>query len=78
MKLSHWALAILGRLRERQFWHEMMKEALLVIANTASGPGVALTAAVFGMVRRALCDSPPAIETSRKLPLGTTSTNTSA
>jgi hypothetical protein len=52
MKLSHLTLAIISCLRERQFWHETLREAFYFVTGSSSGIGVAFTATVLGIAHR--------------------------
>jgi hypothetical protein len=54
MKFSGWILAIVACLRERQFWHETLREAFYLITGSSSGLGVALTAAALGIGHRVM------------------------
>jgi hypothetical protein len=54
MKPHSWLLAVAACVRERQFWNWALKDTLDLITNPSSGLGVALTAAVIGIVRRIL------------------------
>jgi hypothetical protein len=83
MTFSGWALAVVGCLRERQFWRETLREALCLITGSSSGLGVALTAAVLGIGHRVMSTactvgSLQARGTLRKLPGYNFSANTNA
>jgi hypothetical protein len=54
MKLSGWALAVVGCLREKQFWHETLREAFYLITGSSNGLVVAITAAVLGIGHRVM------------------------